>query len=47
MGGIQEEDFKGDEGQVEEDEMTDDGSKECGEGVEDRGLGPLRWFVEF
>ena len=40
MGGIQEEEFMEDEGQVEEDDITDDGRR--GEGVEYDGLGDLR-----
>ena len=39
MDGIQEKNFEGDEGKVEEDEIADDCREECREGVEDRGLG--------
>ena len=42
MGGRHQENFEGDEGQVEEDEITDEGREDCGKGVEDRNLGNIR-----
>ena len=41
LGGIQEKNFEGDDGNVEEDEIANDGRKGCREGVEDHGLGYL------
>ena len=41
LSGIQEKNFEGDEGKVEEDEIANDGREECSEGVEDHGLGYL------
>ena len=35
--------FKGDQGKVEEDAITDEGREECREGVEDHGPGYLCW----
>ena len=45
MGGIQEKNVKGDQGEVEEDAITDEGREECREGVEDHGPGYLCWDV--
>ena len=41
-GGVQKEDFEGDEGHLEEDEITYDDREDCGNGVEDHCLRYLR-----